>query len=198
MADYKIGNKSYTGVNKITTKNASGSAVELVAPEGTVNLYSNGTFDVSKFAKARVEVAGGGDSSSPEGDGSIVAGTILSASHYNSGTYPCTGGNDLLSDIYIPVGFKPKVFFIVCAGTVYNGSDQTPYKLSSSICVNDDTGENLLSCSSFLVKGDSTNGWARAGYSPGNGFTATDTGVQGFGSDIKAAKGVTYNWYAWG
>lgn len=190
MADLKIGNKTLAGVSKVLTKNTSGNDVNFISPSGTVNLYNNGTFDVSQYEQAVVDVA--------EDSGSVVAGTILNASQYKSGTYPCTGGNDVLSGITIEIGFRPKIFFIIGVGSIYNGSTATPYKLGSSISVYDDDGNSLLQYSSFIMKGDSTNGYGRGGASNGNGFAATATGVQGFGDNIKAASGITYNWYAWG
>lgn len=191
MADIKIGNKTLADVSKVLTKDTSGNDVNFISPSGTVNLYSNGgPFDVSQYASAVVNVA--------ETGGDVVAGTILNASQYKAGTYPCTYGNDVLSGITIDIGFRPKVFFIIGIGSIYNGSTDTPYKLGSAIAVYDDDGNALLQYSTFIMKGDSTNGYGRGGSNTGNGFAATATGVRGFGDNIKAASGITYNWYAWG
>ncbi len=97
MADYKIGNKSYTGVNKVTTKSTSGAAVDLVSPSGTVNLYSNGTFDVSKYAQAKVEVEDSGVPEGyikPEGSKTITSNGTHDVTNYVSAVVNVEGGGD--------------------------------------------------------------------------------------------------------
>ena len=110
------------------------------------------------------------------------------------------GSGQTLANISInTIGFKPKIFYIQNQDAVYNNSTSTPYSLVSSLMLYTDESTTLLRRTSFVLKGDSSNGYGRGGQSSlTNGFTPTDNGVQGTGTNVKANNGVTYNWWAWG
>ncbi len=155
-----------------------------VLPTEVINIASNvSNMDITKGKILNVNVP--------------VAGTIMNCSQYKSETYTSGSSRVALADLTIDIGFKPKIFFIHCTGALYTGME-SPYMLTSSIFLYSDDDTEPLQYTTFVLKGDSTNGYGRAGASNGNGFKRTDTGVQGFGTNVVTQKNVTYRWYAWG
>lgn len=66
-----INGKTYSGVSIIRSKTSGGNTDfkdvdEIVSPSGTVNITSNGTHDVTKYASAHVHVESGGSFSATE------------------------------------------------------------------------------------------------------------------------------------
>ena len=121
---------------------------------------------------------------------------IIHATESATGTYIGTGAN--LADIQIAIGFEPKIFFMNNTGSVYSNSTNVPYSLVSSLSIYKDSVTPKLRKSSFVLKGDSTNGYGRGGSATdSNYFKPTANGVQGVGSSVRANNGVKFDWYAY-
>lgn len=116
-----------------------------------------------------------------------------------SATGTFTGSGQTLENISIPtIGFKPKIFLMQNSEAVWTGSDASPYSLVGTVMLRDDNYEELEHRTSFVLKGNSSNGWGRGGQSSTNFFYPVENGVQGVGSNVKASNGIKYNWWAWG
>ncbi len=113
-----------------------------------------------------------------------------------SGTF--TGSGQTLTNINIQTGFKPKIFLMQNVDAVFTGSDASPYSLVGSVMLRDDNYEELEHRTSFVLKGNSSNGYGRGGQSSTIFFYPVENGVQGVGSNVKASNGIKYNWWAWG
>lgn len=192
----KINGVNYNGVGSLKIHTQSGgtaifvdSAGGYIIPSGTKNIVSNGTHDVTSFASVLVDV--------PIPDGYISISDILThTTQQKSGTY--TGTGKTLENISIAVGFKPKIFILVNDDAIYSDSAASPYSLLSAAMIYNDNGNELISRSSFVLKGDFTKGYGRGGQSGGTCFKPTSNGVQGVGKNVKANRGMNYNWFAWG
>lgn len=114
-----------------------------------------------------------------------------------SATGDIVGNGQAISNISITVGFKPKIFIIQNQDAVYTNSASTPYSLLGSVMICDDNYNPIEKRTSFVLKGDATNGWGRGGKS-NTGFEPTENGVKGLVGSIKVHSGITYNWWAWG
>ena len=109
-----------------------------------------------------------------------------------------TGSGQTLANINIQTGFKPKIFLMQNSEAVWTGSAASPYSLLSSVMLRDDNYEELEHRTSFVLKGNDSDGWGRGGQSNQNFFYPVENGVQGTGTSVKAGNGIKYNWWAWG
>ena len=109
-----------------------------------------------------------------------------------------TGSGQTLSSVGFSFGFKPKIFLIQNLDAVWTGSDAAPYSLVGSVMIRDDNYEELEHRTSFVLKGNSSNGYGRGGQSSTNFFYPSENGIQGTGTSVKMSSGVRYNWWAWG
>ena len=57
MANLLINGQTYNGVNKVKIPNTNAGQEEFIQPTGALNISENGTFDVSAYASAIVNVA---------------------------------------------------------------------------------------------------------------------------------------------
>lgn len=113
---------------------------------------------------------------------------------YNSGTFQ--GSGQRLSEVQIDVTFKPKIFIMSNADSVFSNSTAVPYIINGAVLVCDDNYNIIERRGYFILRGDSSNGQARGGQS-NNSFAPTENGVIGSNSSLAVAN-KRYNWWAWG
>jgi hypothetical protein len=175
--DLKIGEKTFSGVDKITVENTSGSDVEFIVPSGTKTITANGTVNIKNYAKVKVNV--------PTESGEV------SGLQWASGFEDCTAGQSFRVE---GLGFTPKGYAFMLMSNITENTDITNSTNSLFYCFYD-TETNTMRRS----VGTNKNYTLRVNPS------ATSGSVFDGGFEQKASSNETYNvmgqryfWIAWG
>jgi len=152
----------------------AGSGGGGITPTGDINITENGEFDVTEFAKAIVNVAGGG------GDLKITSGTFTLSEEISVGQ----GG---YYDINHNLGCMPRLFLLVL-----EKSYASAYKIVNMCLVENSSGEYHLSLSFMYPDPNSRTMFSCASLSRDGTYIQHATASNGFVADINVVRVTTF------